>query len=105
MLALLREGLSNEEIAERLGFTLAGAKYQVSEILGKLGVESREEAARWSAEGERPRPWWAAIATPFGSVSRKIASGPAARVHRSVVVAPHRGRHRALRVGALAHER
>jgi Tol biopolymer transport system component/DNA-binding CsgD family transcriptional regulator len=76
VLALLREGLSNEEIAERLGFTLAGAKYHVSEILGKLGVESREEAARWSAAGERPRPWWAAIAAPIGLAWRKLTSGP-----------------------------
>jgi len=42
VLSLLRERLSNEEIAQRLGVTLAGAKYHVSEILGKLGVSSRD---------------------------------------------------------------
>jgi len=36
--ALLRCGLTNEEIAGRLGFTLDGAKYHVSQILSKLGV-------------------------------------------------------------------
>ena len=41
---LLRVGLTNEEIAERLGITLDGAKYHVSQILSKLGVSSREEA-------------------------------------------------------------
>ena len=46
VLALLREDLTNDEIARRLGISLAGAKYHVSEILGKLGVASRAEAAR-----------------------------------------------------------
>ena len=36
VLALLREGLSNEEIGQRLGISLAGAKWHVSEILSKL---------------------------------------------------------------------
>ena len=50
VLALLREGLTNEQIAERLGISFAGAKYHVSEILSKLYVTSRAEAAVW-----RPR--------------------------------------------------
>ena len=57
VLALLRDGLSNEEIAERLGISVQGAKYHVSEILSKLGVENRADAARWRPE-ER-RAWWA----------------------------------------------
>lgn len=61
MLDLLREGLTNEQIAERLGISKDGAKYHVAEILSKLGVSSRQEAAQWSAAGERPRPWWAAL--------------------------------------------
>jgi DNA-binding CsgD family transcriptional regulator len=57
VLELLRTGLSNPEIAERLGVTRDAVKYHVSEILSKLGVGSRGEAAVW-----RPyeRPWWAA---------------------------------------------
>ena len=47
VLELLRERLTNDQIAERLGITLDGAKYHVSEILSKLGVGSREEAAAW----------------------------------------------------------
>jgi DNA-binding CsgD family transcriptional regulator len=62
VLALLREGCSNEEVARRLGISVAGAKYHVSEILSKLGVSSREEAARWS--GSAGRPWWAAAVAP-----------------------------------------
>jgi DNA-binding CsgD family transcriptional regulator len=65
VLALLREGLSNEQIAARLGISVDGVKFHVSEILSKLGVTSRNEAARWyescperataSLRGARPR--------------------------------------------------
>jgi hypothetical protein len=47
VLALLRQGLTNHQIADRLGISESGARYHVSEILSKLGVGSREEAARW----------------------------------------------------------
>ena len=60
VLALLRLGLTNQEIAERLGMSADGAKYHVSEIIGKLGVRDRYEAASWP---ER-RPWWTAALTP-----------------------------------------
>ncbi len=63
VLALLREGLTNPQIAERMSITLDGAKYHVAEILSKLGVSSREEAARWDAT---KRPWWATAAAPLG---------------------------------------
>ena len=43
----LRHGLTNVEIAHELGVSLAGAKYHVSEILSKLGVKSRKDAAEW----------------------------------------------------------
>ena len=46
---LLRLGLTNEEIAERLGISLDGAKYHVSQILSKLGVATRTEAATTAA--------------------------------------------------------
>ena len=62
VLALLREGLTNPQIAERLSITLDGAKYHVSEILSKLGVSGREEAARWDPS---ERPWWASSAVPL----------------------------------------
>jgi DNA-binding CsgD family transcriptional regulator len=54
VLALLREGLTNPQIAERLGIGLEGVKYHVSEILSKLHVSTREEAASWREE----RHWW-----------------------------------------------
>ncbi len=69
VLDLLREGVSNEEIAQRLGITLAGAKYHASEILGKLAVGSREEAARWQPER---RPRWATAVAPLGFLWRRV---------------------------------
>ncbi len=57
VLEFLRQRLSNEQIAERTGITLDGAKYHVSQILSKLGVGTREEAAAWQLPDER-RAWW-----------------------------------------------
>ncbi|MPZ49962.1 MAG: hypothetical protein GEU75_11825 [Dehalococcoidia bacterium] len=54
VLSLLRTGLSNEQIADNLGISRNTTKFHVSEILSKLGLTSREEAAAW-AEQERRR--------------------------------------------------
>ena len=76
VLALLREGATNEQIASRLGITERTAKFHVSEILSKLGVASREEAAAWSApEGPDRRAWWLAMVAPFSFARRTAASG------------------------------
>jgi DNA-binding CsgD family transcriptional regulator/sortase (surface protein transpeptidase) len=47
VLDLIRRGYSNRGIADELGISLATSRYHVSEIISKLGVGSREEAARW----------------------------------------------------------
>ncbi len=73
VLALLREGLTNEQIAQRLEITERTAKFHVSEILSKLGVSSRQEAAAWQPQ-ER-RPWWLAIGSPLSFLWRKSAGG------------------------------
>ncbi len=44
---LIEAGRTNPEIAEELGITLAGAKYHVSELLGRLNLQRREEIATW----------------------------------------------------------
>jgi hypothetical protein len=61
VLDLLRRGRSNREIAGELGISLAGAKYHVSQIISKLGVSSREEAASWRTGA--PRWGFAPLAT------------------------------------------
>jgi len=42
VIQLIAKGNTNAQIAEHLDISLAGAKWHVSEILSKLGVESRE---------------------------------------------------------------
>lgn len=54
VLALLREGLRNADIAARLHITEKTAGHHVSAILAKLGVRTRQEAARWK-DGDLPR--------------------------------------------------
>jgi Tol biopolymer transport system component/DNA-binding CsgD family transcriptional regulator len=60
VLELLRRNYTNEQIAQRLGISLDGAKWHVSEIIGRLGVADRYEAAGWRPEGEG-RPWWSLV--------------------------------------------
>ena len=85
VLDLLREGQNNPQIGERLGISLAGARYHVSEILGKLGLNSRYAAAAWQPT---PIPWWRAaslsfLAWPFN----KLWWGAGVKVAATVVVA------------------
>ena len=105
VLALLREGLSNEQIALRLGISVDGVKFHVSEILSKLGVTSRNEAAQWEGEQRQPAPsacvagirQWT-HASPRGGV-RQLRRGRAATNSRgrlSYIVRP-RGRRPAWR--------
>lgn len=44
VLAMLVEGLSNPQIAERQNYSVAAVKYHVSNILSKLGAANRTEA-------------------------------------------------------------
>ena len=50
----VRHGLTNRQIAERLTLAEKTVKNYVSTLLGKLGVESRTQAAVLAAR--RPRP-------------------------------------------------
>ncbi len=79
VMELVRRGYSNREIAEELGISLGGAKYHVSEIISKLGVSSREEAAAW-------RPQRRPALVPFAAllIGRNTTGGIALKV---VVVA------------------
>jgi DNA-binding CsgD family transcriptional regulator len=55
VLDLLRQDLTNEQIAQRLDISYATAKYHVAEIISKLGVQTREQAAAWQPKA---LPWW-----------------------------------------------
>ena len=50
VLALLGDGLSSKQIAQRLVITEATARNHIQSILGKLGVHSRLEAALYARE-------------------------------------------------------
>jgi NarL family two-component system response regulator LiaR len=50
VLALLGTGLSNREIAARLGIADATARTHVSNVLGKLGLASRTQAALYAVQ-------------------------------------------------------
>jgi DNA-binding NarL/FixJ family response regulator len=51
VLALMAEGLSNRDIAERLGISRHTAKFHVNAILDKLGATTRTEAVVLAARG------------------------------------------------------
>jgi DNA-binding NarL/FixJ family response regulator len=56
VLELLARGLTNREIAERLFISPKTAEHHVSQILGKLGLRSRAEAAAWLARAGTDPP-------------------------------------------------
>ena len=72
----LRAGGTNAEIAVRLGISADGVKYHVSNMLGKLGLENRQQLAAWrEPPRERRRRWlFAPPAVPF---PLKVAAGVA----------------------------
>lgn len=93
VIELLTDGYSNLEIAQALGISLDGAKWHVGEILARLNVGTREEAASlWlSRPSRRPslagRIWVIACAFPlkaFAAIAEVLRPGPAIRTTTAV---------------------
>jgi DNA-binding NarL/FixJ family response regulator len=68
IVALIAGGLSNKGIARRLGIEVATAKNHVHNILRKLQVEHRADAAAWL----RLHPSASAVASPPPGVDRRL---------------------------------
>jgi DNA-binding CsgD family transcriptional regulator len=81
VLKLIGAGRTNAEIAEELAVTLPGAKWHVSEVLTKLGVASREEAAEyWRERGRLGSRAGRALQGLAGLLSGKALIGGATAV-------------------------
>ena len=74
VLNLLTRGRTNREIAEELGISLDGAKWHVSEIISRLGVDSREEAAEYWRHQNGMRMRFTRMAGVFSSGALKWAA-------------------------------
>jgi len=74
VLALIREGLTNEQIASRLGITERGVRFHVSEILSKLYVSSRAEAAAWQPEARRRFVLFPIVLRGLGTLGLGVAA-------------------------------
>jgi two-component system nitrate/nitrite response regulator NarL len=57
VLHLIGAGLCNKDVARLLGIELSTVKNHVHNLLGKLNVSSRGEAAALARVARRPRPW------------------------------------------------
>jgi DNA-binding CsgD family transcriptional regulator len=97
VLGLIRQGLTNEKIAERLGISFSGARYHVAEILSKLGVSSRREAALWSPEPAPARRFGV-----FGALLARITGSAVGKVAGVAVLAAGVGVLAALLLGVIA---
>jgi hypothetical protein len=76
VLSHLRRGATNADIATELGVSPDAVKYHVSNMLGKLELESREELAAWR-EPALPKRAWAALPAAGWKLAVLAGSGAA----------------------------
>lgn len=53
---LVAEGLSDEQVAERLGIRVAEVSWELADIFRKLGLRSRTELALLAPDAAAPAP-------------------------------------------------
>jgi DNA-binding CsgD family transcriptional regulator len=99
VLELIREGLTNDQIARRLGISENGAKYHVLEILSKLGVSSRYEAAAWRRETAPISRRFAGLAALFVLRPPKLSAVTASKAAMATLAATVFGFMAALAIG------
>jgi DNA-binding NarL/FixJ family response regulator len=85
VLELLLEGLSSKEIARRLGISGATARCHVQNILTKLGVYSRAQAAALATESAPAKGGRPADGAAAGSVGRPVDGRVGGSVGRPAV--------------------
>lgn len=79
VLNLLVRGYTNGQIADELGISLDGAKWHVSEIITRLGVDSRDDAAEyWRHQNGLRMRFTRVLQAFFSSGTLKFAGGTAA---------------------------
>jgi DNA-binding CsgD family transcriptional regulator len=69
VIELISRGYTNAEIGARLGVSMDGAKWHVSEILSKLALSSREEVAEYWRHRNK-------MSTRFGRAMRALIAAP-----------------------------
>ena len=80
----VRHGLTNPQIANLQGISADAVKFHVSNILGKLGMASREELKRWSGVNADSAMQGSATMEseglgPIGQIARTVSDIDAAR--------------------------
>jgi len=90
----VRHGLTNRQIAGRLGVTADAVKYHVGNALGKLGFRTREELRRWAGVAQVSalygRNSGMAELAGIGQVARTVGDIAAARAwYGEVLGLPH----------------
>ena len=86
MLALVREGLPNSEIATRLGVTINTVRFHVSNLLAKSGSPDRVALRSWNpGTGDAPPRRLLALGLPFLKPFG-VAAGGAGAVAAGIVV-------------------
>lgn len=84
---MIAAGLTNPEIGERLGISLNGAKWHVSEVLSRLQVERREDAAElWHSHQAFTRRLRRARGLRIGLLLRIAGGAVAAGIAGGLVV-------------------